>query len=950
MTIRRVALATLLYSAAFASADAQGTRLFAYDLRHVQRLMPSAFTIQGIDLQGERSLVVWGGYGIATNGDTAGVLYGQLLTDSTPVGLPFVITSPASRPSGYVDVVAVRDRFVVIWKDRRDPARPRLYARNVSAAGEMFEAERPLVDRIPTGAIERYGDPTAGRVLRWRADSAGVQRHLFLTLDADGSTVGAPRLIDAVLDGQLHRDIPSWRTIVTFTDGRALTIDETRSRIEDGVIPSGRLQGSYHLHGDGSISTIEGSELVRYPSLVATTPAARIVLERFDSVVGGIAAIVPDGEGWAVTFARLVDWETTAYSPFEFYFLRNRYDALGGLLATDTVSRSIYWEGYQSAKMRDDYRVTESRIRHGCGNGTVISHTIFREEWHVTFGHSDVHYSTLCRLVATDIDSSACTLDPTLNPCMATPAPPLVVTRQRSDSISAVIVTGDSFVRILSAGNGINPGYDTVLQTHRRTVPSLGMIGDTALLTFMDGAMPMLAAEVGGSRFDTAVPYHFNPAGTIPHAGYQEIFGELDHTNIERRSLQLMSTRDGSHPDLITDDWWQRDSYLNRAHMSRKTVDITERRFALALPSGWKMIANDSLRPRRACVGCPGWSELRSITASDPNSGLIMMQVSPMRDGFPNESYWQRATGFIDAAGDVVSTLVEWKPSGAWETVVPGDGRTYLGIRSDSLFRVDQSSASYVATLQPSRARSQALRLLGNRFVRTTPLDSGVIALDLFELSGVSLAHASVIVSDTGSLRYLEDRADSSLNLLWSDSLGIHAARFGRGLDRVVTDTLLVAGSTIEHFTAVVSGDSLRFVWEDLRGGYPDLYTLTIPALPAATSQSADTQDIPGETLDPDGLISLPLLSADGDIVALSVVPNPAHSVITVALRLEEAWPVSISVVDERGRVVSFREEEPGMVGENRFTLDVGELMPGAYTVVLEAGIGRGEGKLVIAR
>lgn len=955
MSIRSAAFSTLLCLAALASADAQGTRVFPYDLRHVPLTMPAAYAIEGGDAYEQRSLAAWGAYGIVSDGEVAGLLYVQPFVDSTTVGSPIRLTSPDARPSGFVDVVAVRDRFVVIWTDVRDPGRPMVYGRTVHADGSSLGAERPLTDRIPTGSIERYGDPANGRVVRWRADSGATQAHLFVTFDAAGDPVGAPRLVTAVMERQLHGDITPWRTIIAFTDGDALSIDEERSRLDDGEIPSGRFHGAYFLHGDGSISVIEGDALRTYASATETVAEESIVLHGFDSVAGGVAALEREGGGWAVTFARLVDRDLERSSstlPFVLTLLRHRYDAAGMLLASDTLDRTLIWEGHQSAKISDDYRLASATIDRGCANGSLLVYDIARKEWHVTFGYSDTPYRTICREVATVAVDGACRIDPRANRCLAPPLLRLRVERTRSDSVSAVVVSDGSFERSLEIDNGIDSGFDTVLLSHRRREPALGVAGDTILLTFTEDDVPALSHATYTGDFSPALTHRFDATGMMPHPGYQEIFGDLvDSSGAYRTYRGFGRAAAGSWPGVVVDNWRQHDNYLNSAHMSRVTVDVDKQFHAFPTPSGWRMIANDSLRPVAWCASCQGWDTgpVPRI-ARDPNTGLLMLQIAPLREGYPEERFVQRATAFIDRYGDVVSIIAEQARGGSWSEVIPADDRGYLGIRSDSLHHVSSASTRLVTTLSPRRSNAVAHRLLGDRFLRVAPVGSNAVALDLFDLEGVWMASDTLVGIDTATMIVHEHPSDTTLTLLWSDSLGIHAARYSARLAPGVRDTLLVAGSTIADLAVASVGDSLRFVWEDLRYGYPDLYTTTIGSLPSAMSQPADTSGIPDQPNDSSGMISIPLLTDRGEIVALTVVPNPARNTITVSLRLQEPWPVTITIVDETGRSVLLRDGEPGVAGENRFALDIGELMPGAYTVVLKAGRGQGEGRFVIAR
>ena len=84
--------------------------------------------------------------------------------------------------------------------------------------------------------------------------------------------------------------------------------------------------------------------------------------------------------------------------------------------------------------------------------------------------------------------------------------------------------------------------------------------------------------------------------------------------------------------------------------------------------------------------------------------------------------------------------------------------------------------------------------------------------------------------------------------------------------------------------------------------------------------------------------------------VDLSVFPNPVLDRATVQLRVAEPSEVTASVVDVLGRAVAVLFEGPLEAGVHRLPLDVGDVAPGTYLVVLDAGRERVVRPVVVER
>jgi hypothetical protein len=84
-----------------------------------------------------------------------------------------------------------------------------------------------------------------------------------------------------------------------------------------------------------------------------------------------------------------------------------------------------------------------------------------------------------------------------------------------------------------------------------------------------------------------------------------------------------------------------------------------------------------------------------------------------------------------------------------------------------------------------------------------------------------------------------------------------------------------------------------------------------------------------------------------GDL-SLTASPNPAGGRITLSLRLARAISVRVAVFDALGRRVAGVHSGLLAPGEHRFSLEIGRLTPGVYTVRAESERGQASRRLTI--
>jgi hypothetical protein len=149
-------------------------------------------------------------------------------------------------------------------------------------------------------------------------------------------------------------------------------------------------------------------------------------------------------------------------------------------------------------------------------------------------------------------------------------------------------------------------------------------------------------------------------------------------------------------------------------------------------------------------------------------------------------------------------------------------------------------------------------------------------------------------------------------------------------------------GTYIEY-----TGDSLRFVGE-LRpftqslaaysGGH--VYIAFVHYTHDDNLFSIDDILITGT--DPSGLKEAP------SDVALNVYPNPASASVNISYTLQGESPVFIDVYDMRGALVSTEARGLQANGDYAFTMDLQDLTPGYYNIVVRTAQGKSVKKLMV--
>jgi Secretion system C-terminal sorting domain len=315
----------------------------------------------------------------------------------------------------------------------------------------------------------------------------------------------------------------------------------------------------------------------------------------------------------------------------------------------------------------------------------------------------------------------------------------------------------------------------------------------------------------------------------------------------------------------------------------------------------------------------------------DPNSGMA---------GGIVHSQESKPYAFTLDAGDqrIYGETVQPIPFNDVVFVAPG---VLLAIGGNHVLRLDHGVVYDGLELPPAR-NARYRRLLGERFVRSYPVDSlsgeefttPKLRVDLYSL-GLSALRTVDLVPPTRYHDYslLQRPSDSTIFILWGSDEGIHCTILEQELGVIVADTLISATTgPARHPSFVFRGDTLYAAWEDPRNTDIDIYGIGWRLPSERRGLSA-----PG--------ISVPELATELTIV--QAVPNPVREVLTLSVKSRTTQIGSVEIVDPLGRIMR-RIDQSIPSGTSALTLDLGGLPSGMYTVAVTASGVRAAEKVVV--
>ncbi len=893
-------------------------------------VMPPEVRIQASGRIGPLDLVVWCTTYNPIPDSLATTLRMQLLRDGLTVGAQATLTSPAARPYGYVRVIPMSDRFLVVWNDRRVGAEG-LYARCVGRDGSPIGIERllspnPTMTYPPIQMLTVVGEPARGIALCWLGLGAN-SAYYALRIDPSGNPDGVPRRLGARLEQMLTYDeLPGLVLVRVDSGGGRIIYDD--GRIDPRPIPKGRLSQQFYVGADTSLVTTSGHDMVCYANIHEAVPVRMVPVPAIDSAYHGLALVARDtGEGYTIQFpvVRITGGLTGIVWPDEMrrtMIYRMRVDALGAVIGPDLIlADSAINSAVPTEPVFEDGGASVSI---GCSNSARLDvwftvTTFYHGQAVTPQGRADLFFSLNGRGIVRLDKGGASGYIAT---CLANPLQTVVRTSyERTSTVRERSITGDVS---LSAPTG-HVGVDLA-----QSRPGIMLDGDTLRVAWHHSPRASALAR-WTSILDTPVVTDWLVPDTVSRA--EPSFGERMtdlYTGVNSVDDSLEVFQDIAaivvHRERYDDiTWWYSPISPNNYHPVTSFGMSTY----LARHGSWTMVTNMLTRKdgdwthsyTGAYAGYPSY-----LIGYEPNRHQVLCRV---QDIFTNRD-----------------SLVSIMPDGrrAWGVtartlrgaIVPVDSATYLRIDSATAWSMLGDSVVGMFPLSPGDPSATYQRLLGRRFLRCASSADSIV-LEEWDLDGGPIGRGAIAIDSlTGVPRIVENPADSSIIILFVDH-GVRAAHFSAMLARRdSTRRVSAAEARVSLPSGVVRHDTLFVVWQDARNRQPDIYGNRLSLARLVEPRDTVIEEHP---VDPPDTVEhqIDTTSRGNSMIVEGLIrPNPARDLLRIDARLSEE--VIIEVFDDIGRLVKRERMAVTRPGPGTVEIVVDDLYPGAYTLRLSSG------------
>jgi hypothetical protein len=848
--------------------------------------MEKDILIQSAASVGNNRLVVWG----ATQGsveDARPVLMMSILEGVRATGDPVRLTSLDARPTGYVQVVTITNRFLVLWNDRRN-GRLSAYMRLLTRDGVPIAGEVRLDDRgiAPAGVLATV-EGTGYRLL-W--SPVGADSILACSLDATGA-IAAPARLHA-LGHVVQFSRPTWTPGYTVVDrGDSIPLLITNNGTERSLkAAAGKFRVPYFLGDDGGVASLSGDTVRVYKSVYDSIPSRTTMIPRLAGAIAG-TGLITERYGGIVVFRAIAD--SVATGPSE--------QLVVSLIRSEETSPGIW--GPSS--------IADSMVL--AAPGRECEHASARP---VGVRHQRGWYNRLSLVIRFEgLDSSGCPgdsgtrpiaeeYDRSIDELMQVTSGPLDMSRTIS-VIPIGRIASDTASEVALAISGNQVHLAAPVPTREIT---FGW-GRPGISDYYGHLMVgwLVAGEVTGE--DTAasegewVLDAVTPIGNVFTLASSEPDPLYRLSVRPSRTIELLRT-DGMTALSIVSRWQQRNG---------NGVLVDNQRFTLSLPTteGWLQAvglddANGLLALRRLAYAFDpvrgeiicAWGFCNSLGVS-----ILTHVVAVVSDG--SRAWWSDRL-------DVPSTKGFW--------AIPIDEDDFDYVDHDLLYRI-RNGKRVLATPMPAGLDGEFFRLPGPLILHAH-VEGDTLVASLFDLDGVPVGSASVWApwGFSSDMFLAANPSDSTLAFFSGSSKGVVMVRLNQKLEVLQPPTIISdSGMAASRPAGLYRNDSLFIVWEALRGGTHAIYGRIVP--PSRLSE-----------VWPDDRTSAPAREP----MRLSITPNPSRDLATVTISPTPpaGSVVTCTVLDILGReVLSIDSDDPSLP----MTIPTSEIPGGVYLLRLTA-------------
>jgi hypothetical protein len=859
-------------------------------------ILPEDAKIESVAAIGSRTLAVWGTSRFTPDSLVVNTLVMQMLDDTAMLGAQKRIVSDSARPSEFVQVVPLADRFLVVWNDKRN-GDTATWMRLVDIDGDPLGEERPLGNARISGfgvAAIRTGDRyllfwnnitgSATRIHTAILDSTGNLLAIDTSTRFEGKLGGAPDIYD--YRGRLILDRGALRPLVVDSSG-GIT-EAISSIVRDTLRP-------WYLDRDGSVITAGNDSVRFYRSVFDEVPYRAVVSP---SIYNKLAPFVPVRDSLGRLRLVWFESETITRDQFvRFALLINVFSV--NLTGIDTYTRPVMNASYPLIWLlhhhgEDSYSVSGVRI------------SLSREP-------GGIYRVTASCLIYVEGDEN--------------PRPTTV----RFTIGDYGVIQSDQVRQHFPRLRWTQPQLDRILDFDSSvvTVHSLGKRKRLASATAIEPTVlaqikPVLSLQ-NDSLIATWSSFASGPSYTTVR------WDPLDRTSVAiLATIDSMYLAPPSTPDA--------------SYYSTQLLLQSESRSYLSVISRWQ----DSLYSWHTAHllfawGSGGWGTVNRIEQTDTVPRV--MTAHPYQYD-PNTGQRLGVVGTLGSNTNIIRATVSAYNQN-WEEVWRLDSAISLVYETSNYFvPIADSEFLHFTNSHAGHRKGRELlgqfdvlpiagerffkRLLGPYFLQVSrDLADSLGDIQLYSLDGTRIAQHRMKGIRVDDIAVVQNRSDSSIAIVSATSQGVSVTLLDSRLDvRAVNKQLSATRDSTARPTAVIRNDTLIAVWEDYRNGSSDVYGTFIPL----TSLTA----VPS------------LEAASGETVAISeVLPNPASDYARIRFTRPPGRRGTIELIDNSGTVRWRSICEEGM---QSIDIDCSSLPEGLYMVVIRVGSELGSGRLVVVR
>lgn len=883
-------------------------------------------------------LVAWG----ATTPDSAShdiptpkyhnELFLQCFNQTAPTAGPTRLHSDAARPYGAVAVVDLRDRFLVLWNDRRDAAAG-IYARAFDATGAALASEYRLV---PGGVMQSdtavWLDTAADRYTLTWGDTRGTSAARFyrVHLDQAGTPLDSiTEIVQANFDDDITNDAFPGAHITKGT-GR-LRFVHADGRIDVRPVAAHLFSAPHYLNADTSIAVLgidstSGQRYISfYRSVFDDTEIRRVnfTLPTSNYATTPVALTRDSSGGYQVFYDAMRSSGGGVYISISGVLVRARLADDGRIADTAMVAYTYQWTLDNSRSSYANGRLDDHGARWGDRNATHLYYTYTNESSHAPFW--DLTSSTTTRAFTLDGFGNVYVLDPAVASLRSHDIRGRVGVNRRSvpDS-SAVRVAIDSTTTI-DASVAITP----TPQYRAQREPAFADVAGGPLVVWSTDSVtsPFATARisVAGDLRSDSVP---GAALSVPQS-YRQPHEQFD-VNVHRSGV-------GGRV------WIDYASLQVKDNGMGGTYPSTNAAILLPVDTGWIASAiftrSFDVFTVTGSGYCPDRDETVHVIASGTGTQVVALAAS----GTVN---WRDTLGTAQQAAIAPRAVI-----------VPLGRQEFLAIAVNTATHIKSGKVAERVRLPATARNSEAcyLRMRDKSFVRYYPADgidsatgrmrTRFVAFETFDFGGTLRQYVRLASpGDEFDLSVYQNAADSLLYVCWGSESGVHLSVLDAELNVGLTDsTISRTHERAIHPTCFVNDGRLVAAWEDYRNGDADIYGTMLRIDPRwgdsiRIVRSGDGANHGNDSLGHDG-DSLAALQG-GQLAVRNVFPLPANDWLRLDVSAVDDDIVTVDVIDMAGRRVSSSSALAVTRGRSTVHVPTDVLHPGAYTIVLHAESG----------